>query len=57
MSTTDELLRNAQGYAASFEKGDLPLQPLHPAQGLGARLRLRGRERAPARGDLSHQAQ
>ena len=32
-------------------------EPVHPAQGLGARLRLRGRERAPARGDLSHQAQ
>jgi hypothetical protein len=30
---------------------------LHPAQGLRARLRLRGRERAPARGDLSHQLQ
>jgi hypothetical protein len=28
-----------------------------PAQGLRARLRLRGRERAPARGDLSHQLQ
>jgi carbonic anhydrase len=27
MSTTDELLRNAQGYAASFDKGDLPLPP------------------------------
>jgi carbonic anhydrase len=27
MSTTDELLRNAQAYAASFDKGDLPLPP------------------------------
>ena len=27
MSTTDELLRNAESYAASFEKGDLPLPP------------------------------
>jgi carbonic anhydrase len=27
MSTTDELLRNAQAYAASFNKGDLPLPP------------------------------
>jgi hypothetical protein len=32
-------------------------RPLHPAQGLRPRLRLRGRERAPARGDLSHQLQ
>jgi len=27
MSTTDELLRNAQAYADSFDNGDLPLPP------------------------------
>jgi len=27
MTTTDELLRNAAAYAASFDKGDLPLPP------------------------------
>jgi carbonic anhydrase len=27
VSVTDELLRNAEAYAASFEKGDLPLTP------------------------------
>jgi carbonic anhydrase len=27
MSTTDELLRNAEAYAANFDKGDLPLPP------------------------------
>ena len=27
MSVTDELLRNAEDYAASFDKGDLPLPP------------------------------
>ena len=27
MSTTDDLLRNAEEYAASFDKGDLPLPP------------------------------
>ena len=27
MSTTDELLRNAERYAASFDKGELPLPP------------------------------
>src|SRR6201990_3202063 len=27
MSVTDELLRNAERYAASFDKGDLPLPP------------------------------
>jgi carbonic anhydrase len=27
MSTTDELLRNAQAYAERFDKGDLPLPP------------------------------
>ena len=27
MSTTDDLLRNAEDYAASFDKGDLPLPP------------------------------
>jgi len=27
MSTTDELLENARSYAASFDKGDLPLPP------------------------------
>src|ERR1700744_948772 len=27
MSATDELLENAKAYAASFEKGDLPLPP------------------------------
>ena len=27
MSVTDELLRNAEAYAASFDKGDLPLPP------------------------------
>lgn len=27
MSTTDDLLRNAEAYAASFDKGDLPMPP------------------------------
>jgi carbonic anhydrase len=27
MSVTDDLLRNAESYAASFDKGDLPLPP------------------------------
>ena len=27
MSTTDELLANAESYAASFDKGDLPMPP------------------------------
>jgi carbonic anhydrase len=27
MSTTDQLLKNAQEYAASFDKGDLPIPP------------------------------
>ncbi|HWH11964.1 MAG TPA: carbonic anhydrase, partial [Solirubrobacteraceae bacterium] len=27
MSTTDELLKNAESYAASFDKGHLPLPP------------------------------
>ena len=27
MSTTDDLLRNAEEYAASFDKGELPLPP------------------------------
>ena len=27
MSTTDDLLRNAEAYAASFDKGELPLPP------------------------------
>ena len=27
MSTTDDLLQNAESYAASFDKGDLPLGP------------------------------
>jgi carbonic anhydrase len=27
MSVTDELLKNAEAYAASFDKGDLPLPP------------------------------
>ena len=27
MSTTDELLRNAESYAAGFENGDLPIPP------------------------------
>ena len=27
MSTTDEFLQNAEAYAASFDKGDLPLPP------------------------------
>ena len=27
MSSTDELLRNAEAYAASFDKGDLPMPP------------------------------
>jgi carbonic anhydrase len=27
VSTTDDLLRNAENYAASFDKGDLPLPP------------------------------
>jgi carbonic anhydrase len=28
-STTDSLLKNAEAYAASFDKGDLPLPPAH----------------------------
>jgi carbonic anhydrase len=48
MSVTDELIRNNEQYAASFNKGDLPLPParkvavlacmdarLHPAKALG----------------------
>ena len=27
MSVTDELLQNSEAYAASFDKGDLPLPP------------------------------
>ena len=27
MSTTDELVRNAERYAEGFDKGDLPLPP------------------------------
>ena len=27
MSTTDELLANAEAYAGSFDKGDLPMPP------------------------------
>jgi len=27
MSVTDDLLRNNEGYAESFDKGDLPLLP------------------------------
>src|SRR5436305_7655652 len=27
MSTTDDLIQNAEAYAASFDKGDLPLPP------------------------------
>jgi len=27
MSATDDLLRNNEAYAASFDKGDLPLPP------------------------------
>ena len=27
MSVTDELLRNNENYAASFDKGDLPMPP------------------------------
>jgi carbonic anhydrase len=27
MSVTDELVKNAEAYAASFAKGDLPLPP------------------------------
>ena len=27
MSVTDELLKNNEAYAASFDKGDLPLPP------------------------------
>jgi carbonic anhydrase len=30
MSTTDELLRNAETYAANFDHGDLPLPPAKP---------------------------
>jgi hypothetical protein len=52
VSTTDELLRNAEEYAAGFDKGDLPLPPARKIAVLA-----RGRERAPARGELSHQAQ
>ena len=28
MSVTDELLKNAEAYAESFDKGDLPLPPV-----------------------------
>ena len=48
MSTTDELLKNNEAYAADFDKGDLPLPPakkvaivacmdarLHPTKALG----------------------
>ena len=48
MSTTDELLKNNESYAADFDKGDLPLPPgkkvavvacmdarLHPTKALG----------------------
>ena len=48
MSTTDELLKNNEAYAAEFDKGDLPLPPgkkvaivacmdarLHPTKALG----------------------
>jgi carbonic anhydrase len=27
MSTTDQLLKNADAYAATFDKGDLPIPP------------------------------
>ena len=30
MSVTDELLRNAEAYAAGFDKGDLPMPPAKP---------------------------
>ncbi|NOR98684.1 carbonic anhydrase [Mycobacteroides abscessus] len=34
MSTTDELLKNAQAYAASFDKGELPLPPARKVAGV-----------------------
>jgi hypothetical protein len=63
VSTTDELLRNAEGYAASFDKGNLPL-PRSPASTRARSSRTRGRcaasstsrDGAPARGDVTHQA-
>ena len=39
MSVTDELLKNTEAYAASFDKGDLPLPPAQE----GGRRGLHGR--------------
>ena len=33
MSVTDKLLRNNEGYAASFDKGELPLLPAKKGRG------------------------
>jgi carbonic anhydrase len=47
MSVTDELVRNAESYAASFDKGSLPLPPARKVAVLAcmdARLNPYGRE-------------
>ena len=51
MSSTDDLLQNAREYAASFDKGELPLRPARKVAVLAcmdARLDLAGAAR-PAR--------
>src|SRR5918996_1494036 len=35
MSVTDELVKNSEAYAASFDKGDLPLPPANSRRLLG----------------------
>ena len=45
MSVTDELLQNAEQYAAAFDKGDLPLPPGEE----GRRRGVHGRAARPAR--------
>ena len=45
MSVTDELIENAERYAASFDKGELPLPPGQE----GRRGRLHGRPPQPLR--------
>ena len=45
MSVTDELLANNEAYAASFDKGDLPLPPGEEGRG----RRLHGRAPEPLR--------
>ena len=45
MTVTDELLTNADRYASSFDKGDLPLPPAKPiaiVAGMDARLNVYG---------------